>query len=171
VFFSYAINTSLTGQLNTYNRAPGSTGRFRNSWTGGSGTSINDVASAMMTMEMVNFDINFIPAFSDGSSGTETQTIYPPAIRELWAPVFKKVTGTCVVGTETDPLKVPFNNNIIMGFVDGHSKAISADKFLSNTPTAAQYVVSSRWSCQPNGGTWTVGATPSYTGSWPMWGL
>lgn len=168
---SFGINLSLTGALNTYGTAPGSNGRFRNSWLGGSQGNIPDVARTMLLMELVNPSINFAPVFLDSSTGTETRTAYPFAVREAWAPYLLKVDNNCVTSNEINGANVPFAGSINLGYADGHMKSINARQFLANTPSASQYSVSSRPACGLGSGAWTISSRPVWTQSWPMWGL
>lgn len=167
----YALNLALTGALNTYNRGPGSKGRFRNSFLGGTQGSIPDVSAAMLFFEFANPTINFAPVFV--SPDGESQTAFPPAVRELWKPIFNKRIGTsgCNYSDEPDQKVVPFAGQIVIGRADGSAKTMSTKQFLANTPTANEYQVNSRWPCAPDGGAWTIGSEPKWTKSWPMWAL
>lgn len=174
IYYSYAINLALTGALDTYNRAPGLSNRFRNSFLNGTQTAIPDVAGAMLLTELVNPWVNYASVFLDsaGNSAAETKTAYPLAIREAWIPYFKKGDATtCTYTNENDATKIPFSGKIVLGYADGHAKAIDVNKFLADTPTAAEYTVSSRWACGFTGGSWTISAKPVWTKSWPMWAL
>lgn len=171
----YALNLALTGALNTWQSSGGSStanGAIRTSWLGGTQTAVPDVANAMLIMELASPSINFAPVFLDSSSGTTERRAYPPAIRELWRPMyFKQTSAPCNYGNEIEPTKAPFAGSIVLSYTDGHSKAVNVNKFLSDTPTAAEYQVSSRWPCAPDGGAWTISAPPVWTRSWPLWAL
>lgn len=168
----YGINIALTGALNTYGVSPATTGQFRDSWLGGSQTAIPDVAAAWIIFELASTSINFAPVYLDSSSGTITRTAWPVAVREMWRPYFYKlVSAPCTYGTEIDSTKAPFSGAFNLSYTDGHTKTVAVNKFLGDTPTASQYVVSSSWGCAPNGGAWTVSGPPVITGSWPMWAL
>ena len=168
---SYGLNLALTGALNTYNN-PAGNGQLRNSWIGGTQTSIPDVARAMLIVELVDPTINFAPVFLDSSSGTATRTAYPFAIREAWAPKFYPTDASCnILSTTPDASRVPFSQNIVLSMADGHTKAFAVGQFLANTPTAADYTVSSRPACGLGTGAWTVSAKPTWTQPWPMWAL
>ena len=168
---AYALNLSITGALNTYNNGAG-TGIFRNSWLGGSQTNVPDVAQTMLIMELVDPTVNFAPVFLDSSSGTQTRTAYPFAVREAWMPKFYKTDASCnVISNSPDASRVPFAENINLSYTDGHTKSIAVGRFLANTPTAAQYSVSSRPACGIGTGAWTISAAPTWTQPWPQWGL
>ncbi len=169
---SYALNLSLTGALNTYNASPTANGQFRNSWLGGTQTSIPEVASTMLIMELVDPTVNFAPVFLDSSSGTVSRTAYPFAVREAWAPKFYPTDASCnITSTTPDAARVPFAQQINLSYADGHTKTLAVAKFLAQTPTAAEYSVSSRPACGIGTGAWTISAKPVWTKPWPMWGL
>ncbi|MBS1724856.1 MAG: prepilin-type N-terminal cleavage/methylation domain-containing protein [Armatimonadetes bacterium] len=166
---SMALNLALTGALNTYGD-PNRNGAFRNSWLGGTQTAIPNVSEAMLFMELFNVDTTFAPVFTTPSANV--QTAYPVAIRELWIPNFMEGNANnCTYTNTVDKSKYPFQDQITIGRADGSAKTMAIMKFLSNTPTAAQYQVSSRWACGFNGGAWTISSAPVVTGNWPMWGL
>lgn len=168
---SYALNLSLGGALNTANPATTSN-RFRDSWRGGSATAITGPAQTMMLMELADPTVNYAPVFLDGTSGTERKTAYPFAIREAWAVKFFPTDASCnITSTTPDASRVPFNGQINLSFVDGHTKSMAINSFLSQTPTAAQYVVSSRPACGIGSGSWTAASKPVWTQPWPLWDL
>ncbi|HLO97943.1 MAG TPA: prepilin-type N-terminal cleavage/methylation domain-containing protein [Fimbriimonas sp.] len=167
---SYAINLALTGALNTAGSA--TTNRDRQSFLGGQQTAVPNVAEAMLLMELVDPSTTFAPVFLDGSSGTATRIAYPFAVREAWIPKFYPTDGSCVqTSTKTDSARVPFSENINLSYADGHTKSMPVNGFLSKTPTAAQYVVSSRPACGIGTGSWTVSSKPVWTQAWPLWAL
>ncbi|MBI1334946.1 MAG: prepilin-type N-terminal cleavage/methylation domain-containing protein [Armatimonadetes bacterium] len=169
---SYALNLSITGALNTYGSSINGNGAFRNSWLGGSQTNVPDVAQTMLLMELVDPTVNFAPVFLDSSSGTQTRTAYPFAVREAWIPKFYATDSSCnQTSTTPDASRVPFAQNINLSYCDGHTKTIAVGRFLANTPTAAQYSVSSRPACGIGTGAWTISAKPVWTQPWPQWGL
>ncbi len=168
---SYAINLALTGALNVANPATVNN-RYRDSWRGGSATAIVFPAQAMLLMELVDPTVNFAPVFLDGSGAADRKTAYPMAIREAWAVKFYPTDSSCNITSNTiDAARVPFNNNINLSYCDGHTKTSSVGAFLGNTPTAAQYQVSSRPACGIGTGSWTAGGKPVWTQPWPMWDL
>jgi prepilin-type N-terminal cleavage/methylation domain-containing protein len=168
---SFALNLSLGGALNTANPATTSN-RYRDSWRGGSATAIVGPASAMMLMELVDPTVNYAPVFLDGTSGTERKTAYPFAVREAWAVKFYPTDASCNITSNTvDASRVPFNGNINLSYVDGHTKTLAVSQFLGNTPPAAEYVVSSRPACGIGSGSWTAASKPVWSKPWPMWDL
>jgi len=169
---SYALNLSLTGANNSYGKAPGSNDMMRNSFIGGTQTAIPAVAQAMLLMELVDPTVNFAPVFLDGSSGSTEKTAYPFAVREAWAPKFYPSDASCnITSTTPDVARVPFAQQINLSYADGHTKSLAVNAFLANTPTAAEYTVSSRPACGIGTGAWTVTAKPTWTKPWPQWAL
>lgn len=168
---SYAINLALTGALNTANPATTSN-RYRDSFVGGTSTGVSTPGEAMLLMELVDPTVNFAPVFLDGTGATDRKTAYPFAIREAWEVKFYPTNSSCVVTTrKPDAQRVPFAEQINLSFVDGHTKGMPVAQFLANTPTAAEYVVSSRPACGIGTGSWTAAAAPTWTKPWPMWAL
>jgi len=168
---SFAINLALTGALNTYNTAPGSANRFRNSFLGGVQSAIPSVAEAWLITELVNPTINYSPVFLDGSSGTESRTAYPFAIEEAWKPYLYRTDSNCVSTNDINGANVPFAGSINFSFADGHTKTMSVGEFMAKTPNAAEYQVSSRPACGLGSGSWTVSSKPVWTQPWPLWAL
>lgn len=168
---SYAINLALTGALNTWGTASGTANRFRNSWIGGNQSALNSPAEAWLITELVNPTVNFSPVFSDSSSGTESRTVYPFAVREAWKPYFYQTDNNCVSNNTVDNSRIPFAGTVNISYADSHTKALSVGQFLANTPSASEYVVSSRPACGLGSGAWTVSGKPVWTKEWPMWGL
>lgn len=166
---SFGINTALTGSLNTYNYSGNN--QFRDSWISGQINAVPDVAQAMLLIELVNPTVNFAPVFLDASSGTIRRTAYPVAIREMWAPYLYKTDANCVSTTEVNGANIPFAGAINLGYTDGHMKTIPVGLFMANTPTAAEYSVSSRPACGLGTGAWTASSKPVWTKAWPMWAL
>lgn len=168
---TFAINLSLTGALNTHMNNSG-VDLYRNSWLGGTQTSVPDTAQTFMIMELVDADVNFAPLFVDTSSGTETRIAYPLAVRENWVSKFYNVDGSCNATSNTpDSTRVPFANSINLAYADGHVKTVQITKFLGNTPTASEYQVSSRPACGISWGFWNIGSKPVWSKPWPQWGL
>lgn len=169
----YAINLALTGALNTYGN-PNRNGAFRNSFLGGTQSSVPDPAQAMLFMELASTNINFVPVFLHASNASTPNITdaYPPAIRELLAPLFMKIVSTpCNYSNNPDDRLYPFGGMINIARTDSSARTIPIKKFLADTPSASEYVVGSRWPCAPDGGAWTLNARPTWTRAWPMWAL
>lgn len=140
----FALNTSITGQLDTYNRPATFARQIRNSWLGGTTTAVPSPSDALLLAEIPNSAVPMIPGGSVDSQGvTPAVTIYPPAIREFWRYKLMKGTVTDCVnstnGTEPDGTKIP-SGGITCGFTDGSAKFMPAGKFLARTPTKLEYL-------------------------------
>jgi len=174
----YMLNIAVTGALNTWNNPNWQTtaNALRTSWTGGTTTSVASPAEAFILMEGPFNAV--VPAMN--VYGTPSSTSYPLAVREHWMGWFYNQggTGPCNSTTVLDPTMSPFSQQVPMSFCDGHTKAMPVGQFLANTPTSAQYSVSTGTTCfgyaGPNGSVYAnihITGTPSWTQSWPMWGL
>ncbi|MFN8220716.1 MAG: prepilin-type N-terminal cleavage/methylation domain-containing protein [Fimbriimonadales bacterium] len=169
----FALNLALTGALNTYGRSDTALGRIRNSWLGGTQSSLPDVSQAMLTFEIGNPDINFAPVVIDPvNNSLSTQVVYPMAVREFWQANFMKSIGTCVYGNDADP-RSTVGNTVTVGFADGSAKALPVGQFLARTPTAAEYGVNltTNGRCGISSGTYVPGSTPNLSINYPFWGL
>ncbi len=178
---SYLLNTSITGQLNTYGN-PTRPGAFRNSWLGGSMTSIPNPSATAMLLESGNAQIGVAPvALAAADTGT-TQTAFPPAIRELWAYEYK-IQNAAYNGNllgNPDENRAAFQG-VVVGHTDGSAKFYQVERFLSLTPTAAEYGVnatpSQGWNGTPGnlrgftGGTIRISNNPNLFINYPLWGL
>jgi len=172
----YALNLALTGALNTYNASSNTRGQYRNSFVGGTQTGIPDVSSAMLFMEFASTTINFVPVFTVPFTlpAAVTQTAYPSAQREIWAPMFYRwpSPGSCSpLIPQVDEAKAPWANGIVIGRADSSVKFYAVNRFLSETPPAAEYPFSNAWACGPTSGAWSNDAPPTWTRPWPLWAL
>lgn len=174
IFNGYALNLALTGALDFSARGVFKASGNRQSFLGGSYSSIPSPSDAMLVMELASTKINFLPTYLYGS-GTD-MTAMPAATRELWAPMFYKWTSAtnCTPTTELDPKAAPFAGQIVMAKSDGSAKAMPVARFLAETPTGAEFVAKpSAWDCGPTSGARTIGtAVPAMpTKKYPLWGL
>lgn len=181
---SYMFNSSLSGQLNTYNRAVGASTSIRNSWLGGSMTAVPYPAQTAAIIEDGNAQIGVVPIAYGSDSSSPTVTVFPPAVRELWAYEMGKQSANYPGNqlADQDEARVAFNG-IIVGLADGSAKFFPYKKFLAATPTAAEYGVSATPVFGFNtsianpvtrgftGGTVGLGANPNLTINYPLWGL
>lgn len=179
---SYLLNTSLTGQLNTWNRAPGSSTMFRNSWLGGSMTALPNTAAAGILMESGNLQIGVVPIAYGTDASSNSVTVFPPAVREYWAWELGLQNGNYsgLRVAVADENRAAFQGMII-GHADGSAKFYQLGKFLANTPTALEYGVSVNPAFGMNlnngalrgftGGTVGLGANPNLMVQYPLWGL
>lgn len=169
----YAINLSLTGALNTWGN-PMRLGAYRESWLGGKMGNVPDPSTAMLFMELSSSRISFLPVFATPSANR--QTAYPAALRELWAPMLMRwrSSNDCTPTEEVDNLLVPHSEGFVIGRVDGSAKWYSVRRFLSETPSRAEYIVppyAGGWQCGPVDGSRTVSEPPRWLGEWPLWAL
>ncbi len=174
IFNGYALNLSITGSLNTWSKSGvnvNANGAFRNSWTGGTLAGLALPAETLLVTE------SFFPGVWSyvTPGGVAQQTAYPFAVRESWSCALK-LNGTA------NKLSAPHNGGLNIAYGDGHAKFLTVDGFLSKCPTKAQYGSPStpgnptgRTDCNgigyPGGMTWTNGSAPTWSQSWPLWGL
>lgn len=149
-------------------------------WSGGTQTSIPNVSSTMLLMEMPNtYAVPFVVRSGSAVGGVET--VYPLAIREYWQRIVFKVTGADNCGTtnEVDPVGAPAGG-VTTGFADGSAKFVPAGKLIANSPTAAEYIgtaypfgaFSSNCRRTTNVLAYSGGfATPNTTLNYPFWGI
>lgn len=177
----FALNLSITGATNTYNRPLTAAGRMRNSWRGGNQNALPDVAGTMLLFEFSNPAINFAPVLVDAINDPLTdQVVYPMAVREFWARNFMRwdvcssaATWNASEISNTPDDRVTFGGGIVVGFADSSAKFLPANKFLSMTPTAAEYGVANAGTsgCGASSGTYRPGVTPNLNLNYPMWAL
>lgn len=175
-----AINIALTGQLNTY-PTPSATRAFRNSWTGGQQSAIPNVASAMLLMDFSSTTLNFAPGIIKSTDNSlQTVTVYPMAIREVWANMFMKPNPAVTCGTMASVLNEPkatvFSGGIVVGHADGSARFYPVGKFIASTPTAAEYGLTANVAtmCGEPGGSSLQTATNSTVNTsinYPFWAL
>lgn len=177
----FAINLALTGALNTYNRAAGSPGMFRNSWLGGTQSSIPDVSRAMLLFEFAHPSVNFSPVLVDAvNDPLSIQTVYPMAVREFWGRWLMRTTGCASAAawnmseiTTTPDERSAFGGGVVVGHADGSARFYPAQRFLAETPTAAEFGVpnAAGAGCGATSGTYRPGATPILNINYPFWAL
>ncbi len=180
----FALNTAITGQLDTYNRAADFPRQFRDSWTGGTSSGLSNPAATALMMEFPGQGTAMVPGASVDTEGMgPTVTLYPLAVREFWRyKVMKGTVADCVAsknGTEPDPTKVPAGGMTI-GHCDGSAKFYAAEKFLSLTPTKKEFLgvsggPTAGWTYQNDCVTITAGnagfVAPNLKINYPLWGL
>lgn len=177
----FAINLALTGAVNTYNRSLTAAGRLRNSWLGGNQNSIPDVGRAMLLFEFSHPDVNFAPVLVDAiNDPLPTQQVYPMAVREFWGRWLMRTTGCASAAswnaseiTNTPDDRTVFGGGVVVGHTDSSAKFYPAARFLSETPTAAEYGVANAAGsgCGATSGTYRPGNTPNLNLNYPFWGL
>jgi prepilin-type N-terminal cleavage/methylation domain-containing protein/prepilin-type processing-associated H-X9-DG protein len=132
------------------------------SFLGGTLAGIQAPADTMVLMELRN-QISF-------SYITNTSTVYPAALRESWA-AYLMPNGV------PDRNNAPHSEGFTLAYADGHAKYLNVKAFLAQCPTSAQYTMPActfRTSAGAAAGFNICSgspANPTWTGSWPMWGL
>ena len=180
VFNGFALNASITGSAGA-NTTTNQIQRIRNSWLGGTTTSIPSPSETMVLLEFGSSKINFAPMAMTQADYDATgafpisQTVYPPAWREFWGRLLMKWT-TCSganmseISNEADP-RATFTDGIVVGRTDTSAKFMKATQFLAKTPTAAEYgPLGSFYQC----GTTSEIMRPTTANvniDYPMWGL
>lgn len=182
----FALNTAITGQLDTWNRPPTFARQFRNSWLGGRQTSIPSVSEAALLLEFPTTGVAMVPgATVDAEGVAPSMRLYPLAIREFWR--WKLMDGDindCIArtrGTQPDRSKVAAGGMTI-GFADGSARFLNAGEFLARTPSKEEYIPGSDAGSHTSGWTFqndcvrlTAGNTgilpPNTSINYPMWGL
>ncbi len=172
----YALNLAITGALNTWNTSgvvsTTAPAVFRNSWLGGTQTSIPSVAEAMLVMEQP-FHAE-IGAWEDGSGNSVNY--YPMALKEHWKAIYYKndpaSSQPCKATDTVDSKSVPFGV-IPIGYADGHAKAISPGQLLANSPSISEYTIpgSANSFCTPAAAWYGAAQAPTWQKPWPFWGL
>jgi prepilin-type N-terminal cleavage/methylation domain-containing protein len=177
---AFALNLAITGALDTYLRGGSDRGQFRNSWLGGTGTSLPDPGEAMLLFEFGHTNINYAPALLKNSESEDPiQTIYPPAVREWWARNLMEwdvCTGFDMTEISNTPdVRATVGGSVVLGFADGHAKAYSAQKFLAETPLHDEYIVGGSLpgsrTCGYSSGTFAWDADVDIFVNYPMWAL
>lgn len=171
----YALNTALTGALNTWPTV--TKYGLRQSWLGGSTTSVPDPSGAMLIMEQAGNSV--VPAYEYGTTANGySLTYYPAAYKEHWIGYFYN-TGS-VLGTgcyATSPLtpdvaSAPFLGSVPLSYTDGHTKSLPLGQFISNSPTAAQYGLTyNKYLCSLTAATMYGNGQPNTGINFPMWAL
>lgn len=189
IAYGIVLNTGLTGSLDTYLRLPGFPRQFRNAWLGGSPTAVPDSGQAMVLLEVPMLRQANLPGATVDSEGIgPAMTAYPIAVREYWRwRLMEGDVNDCVnrtKGLRADATKMPAEG-IIVGFVDGHARFISAGEFLAKTPSKSEYLganpnsPTSGWTF-PSGiecnftfsvGNYGFDTTPNTKIDYPLWAL
>jgi prepilin-type N-terminal cleavage/methylation domain-containing protein len=183
---SFALNIALTGQLDTWNKAPTAARSVRNSFLGGVQSAIPNVSAAMLLLDTplgkpgnASPTYNFAPGMYRSSEASNASiTLYPMAVREYWASQLLKLRsgGACgtMAGYGSEGTGKDTNGGVVVGFADGSAKWLPTGKFLANTPTNAEYgAMNGTQACGDLGTSSAVAAAadPNLNLNYPMWGL
>jgi prepilin-type N-terminal cleavage/methylation domain-containing protein/prepilin-type processing-associated H-X9-DG protein len=176
MFGSYALNLAITGSLNTYDQSVGANNSriFRNSWTGGTQTALNNVASTMLFWVTSNPTTSVLPnGFLDGDWTNTTATVYPAVVREhLINDLYDGANdgmmggGKLLIDARTE------NGGFNIGYADGHAKYLKAEAMIGLTPTIAEYSPGmSSTAAGLAGSTQRLGTAVNLNINYPLWGL
>lgn len=126
---AFAINLAIVGaETSGFSSVP---------WTGGTQTGIESVSQAWILAELPH---SYAAPFAvSNAQPAGRQTVYPMAIREYWRAIFLKNAGGCTTTEEVDPIAAPAGG-IALGMADGSARFYQVKRFLSETPTLAEYV-------------------------------
>ena len=180
IFGGFALNLGFTGGSDTNaGMTPNKAFGNRIPFTGGNQSGVPDPGLAMILLENTLGTTSHSPTITnDNLPSTGPLTAYPLAVREYWRYKLMKGSATdCVNGTsgvEPDPQKVAAGG-IVVGHVDGSAKFYTAGKFLSLTPTKAEYLNGGNYSfgndCSSTSGNFGYMGDPNINLAYPMWGL
>ncbi len=155
--YGYALNASLTGELNTWNKplplvAPGA---IRDSFSGGTEAGIRSTASTMLLMERTG--VALAPIAQQGA-GVQT-TIWPVIGQEYWGRVFARNNASTAINTAAmnaagiDKGAAPHNEGMNIAYCDGHAKWLKVQQFMDNcAPVVANDIINAT-TCGPTGAT------------------
>jgi prepilin-type N-terminal cleavage/methylation domain-containing protein len=171
----YALNTAITGALNTWPTV--AKYGLRQSWLGGSTTSVPDPSDAMLIMEQAGNSV--LPAYEYGTtSNGYSLTYYPMAVKEHWIGYFYETGSTlgtgCYANTPLTPdnASAPYTGQVPTSYTDGHTKTLPLGQFIANTPTAAQYGLTyNKYLCSLTAAVIYGNGKPNTSINFPMWGL
>ena len=173
VFGSFALNTAVTGALNTYDEAVGAaTARiFRNSWTGGTQTALNNPAAVALLLEANNPTTSIYPhGVINANNGDRVVTVYPAVLREhlindLYDGNPDGLPGGTLVQSRTNA------GGMTIGFADGHAKWLNVNALIGQTPTIAEYAPGTAGAAGLAGSTQRLAVAPNLNVNYPLWGL
>ncbi|MCU0317346.1 MAG: prepilin-type N-terminal cleavage/methylation domain-containing protein [Fimbriimonadaceae bacterium] len=178
---SFALNTAITGGLNTGDIPMASARVFRNSWTGGTQTALISPAETILLAESMNPTSGILPmSILSTEWSAANVTAYPGIVREvLINDVQNKFanggTGACNGVNDGGAVRNPliFSNGMTVGFADGSAKFLQMNAIISRTPTAAELFpgFSPAGRCFVPGSTQQVGTTVNLNINYPLWGL
>jgi prepilin-type N-terminal cleavage/methylation domain-containing protein/prepilin-type processing-associated H-X9-DG protein len=174
IFGSFAINTAVTGALNTYDNQVGANSSriFRNSWTGGTQTALLAPAETCLFAESANVYSGILPhGVLNANFGDFTVTVYPAVLREHL--INDLYDGNNNDGTMNnavlDTNRAP-GGGFTIGFADGHAKFLQAGKIVAMSPSIAEYAPGTAISAGLAGSTQRLAAVNTNV-NYPLWGL
>lgn len=162
----YALNLTITGSLNTWGN-PNRDGAYRDSFLG------RDVVSGKVPTpgETLLFMEHWFPgvwSYAMRTRDSRVWIVYPPAHRELWQKALQPRPQQGMVAA-------PHSDGLVLVYVDGHAKYLTRGAFLARCPTGNEYSARPIPENPPGSMIHFINNTednpPTWTGSWPMWGL
>jgi len=159
---AYGLNIAVTGATNTWNT---SSPQFRDSFLGGNLAGVRRPADLMIITEFMRPTMShyLVP------SGPGTVTAFPVALRETWRQLL--VGPHPSDPTVTPQTSAPHAGGLNVAYADGHVKWIKSEAFLQLCPPAANYTGTAHSITRSNSNSVNMSANPTWTGSWPFWGL
>lgn len=143
IFGSFALNSSITGALNTYDASQNASSAriFRNSWTGGTQTSLGAVAQTMLFMEASNPYTSILPhGVLNSEYGNYNVVVYPGVVREhLINDLYDGNNNDGTMNNAKLDNARTSAGGFTVGFADGHAKFVKAGELVGKTPTIAEY--------------------------------
>ncbi|MES1227585.1 MAG: prepilin-type N-terminal cleavage/methylation domain-containing protein [Armatimonadota bacterium] len=182
---SFALNTAITGALNTgdggaYGVATATQRIYRNSWLGGSATSLPDPAGAGLLLETTSTTTAIMPQGILNANYTDaTVTVYPAVWRETFINDVYGKTGAGCDGTpgSGEPVKL-YQGGMVIGYADSHAKFLKAGAIASQTPKATELVpgwTAATSQCTIAGSTQRLGPSGNTVINtnlnYPLWGM
>ena len=170
----YAMNLGLTGtSVSGFDTTP---------WTGGTQTGIPNVSSTLLVMEspiLYAAPLYTNTTVTGGTVGGQTQQVgYNLAVREYWQATLLRVTTGCATTQELDPVGSTAAGGVTVGHADGSAKFYPTKRFLSLTPTKAEYLPSEGFpmtgmgaNCRSSTNAVRGTSNPNLTINYPLWGL
>ena len=146
----YAINLGITGSPNG------------TSFIGGTIAGLQTPAETFIIQELWNQI-----TYNYNTNGT----LYPAALREDWEAYLKP-------NNAVDKKSAPHSDGFVFAYADGHAKWMKVDNFLGQCPRTSEYSAprfSGGFRTNPGAqvgvNTRTIGAAPTWTRPFPLWGL
>lgn len=175
---SFALNTSITGALNTGDIPMATQRVYRDSWVGGNQTALPDPSATALLLESVNPTSAIVgQGILNGNFTDSRVTVYPAVWREvLINDVYGKTGSGCNgVPGAGEPVK-SFGGGMVIGFADSSAKFMKIGAIAAKTPTANEMVPG--WAptqCTMAGSTQRLGPSGNVTINtninYPFWGF
>lgn len=174
IFGSFALNTAITGALNTYDNEQGSSTQriIRTSWSGGTQTSLSAPAQTLLFAEASNPYTSLLPhgVLTSDYSNFEV-LVYPAVLREhLINDLYDGNNNDGTMNNATLVQNRTSAGGFTIGYADGHAKFMLAAELVSKTPTIAEYAPGTAMANGLATSTQRL-ATVNTNVDYPLWGL